>query len=205
MGEQFYGPGFSSRLCSDMMGTKWKVLEIGSGVAVKKAEKIGQWAIVVAVLTVGTLATTSQAVASEGAGEFWRIGGVDAQTYRPAAGPGGLLTVEGADTAEHLQPYGGLFVDYLSNPLTLTHEDGSTQPIVDHRMDANMVLGIGAMDRFQFELAMPVVMVNRGEYTLTSVLKAGIPGLKLVVGYNLAKRRFRNGAYVQFREDEYTV
>ena len=36
-----------------------------------------------------------------------------------------------------------------------------------------------------------------------SMLRAGIPGLRLLWGYRRASRRFENGGYIQFREDEY--
>ena len=48
-------------------------------------------------------------------------------------------------------------------------------------------------------------MVNRGEFTLGSTLRAGLTGLKLLYGYKRTKSRFKSGNYVQFRESEYTI
>ena len=48
-------------------------------------------------------------------------------------------------------------------------------------------------------------MVNRGEYSLWSTLKAGIPGIQLLLAYRRTKRQFADGNYVQFRESEYTL
>lgn len=48
-------------------------------------------------------------------------------------------------------------------------------------------------------------MVNRGNYTLWSVVKAGMTGMKLFSDYKLTKRNYRNGQYVQFAESEYTL
>ena len=46
-------------------------------------------------------------------------------------------------------------------------------------------------------------MVNRGQYTLSSILKAGIPGIKIMWAYKMTKRQYKNGGYVQFSEAEY--
>lgn len=48
-------------------------------------------------------------------------------------------------------------------------------------------------------------LVNRGQYTLASTLKAGLPGIKMVLGYKLAKRSFTGGKVAQFREAEYAL
>jgi len=48
-------------------------------------------------------------------------------------------------------------------------------------------------------------LFNRGDYTIGSLLSAGIPGLKMIWEYNSTKRQFKNGGYVQFCESEYSV
>ncbi len=48
-------------------------------------------------------------------------------------------------------------------------------------------------------------MVNHGQYTLWSVLKAGMTGIKLFSDYKFTKRNYRNGDYVQFSESEYRI
>ena len=46
-------------------------------------------------------------------------------------------------------------------------------------------------------------MVNRGEYTLWSTLRAGVSGVKLLLTYRRLKKQFADGNYVQFSESEY--
>jgi len=48
-------------------------------------------------------------------------------------------------------------------------------------------------------------LINRGHYSWFTVLKSGLGGAKLLWQYSRTKRRFADGAYVQFREDEYVV
>jgi electron-transferring-flavoprotein dehydrogenase len=48
-------------------------------------------------------------------------------------------------------------------------------------------------------------MFNRGEYSIFSILRSGLSGIKLLVEYRRLKRRFADGGYVQFTESEYTV
>ena len=48
-------------------------------------------------------------------------------------------------------------------------------------------------------------LVNRGEYTITSMLLSGLTGIRLVRAYNKTRKQFKNGGYVQFSESEYTV
>lgn len=46
-------------------------------------------------------------------------------------------------------------------------------------------------------------MLNRGKYSRWRALKAGVSGIRLAWAYRQTKKRFKNGGYVQFREDEY--
>ncbi len=48
-------------------------------------------------------------------------------------------------------------------------------------------------------------MFNRGEYSLVSLFRAGLSGIRLLLEYRRLKRRFAGGEYVQFTESEYTV
>jgi electron-transferring-flavoprotein dehydrogenase len=48
-------------------------------------------------------------------------------------------------------------------------------------------------------------MLNRGEYSRSNLLRSGMTGLNLYARYKLTKWRYRDGRYVQLREDEYTV
>ncbi|MFC7134978.1 MULTISPECIES: NAD(P)/FAD-dependent oxidoreductase [Salinibaculum] len=48
-------------------------------------------------------------------------------------------------------------------------------------------------------------MLNRGHFSLLRVLKSGITGVKLAWQYRQRKRGYANGAYAQFRENEYVI
>jgi electron-transferring-flavoprotein dehydrogenase len=48
-------------------------------------------------------------------------------------------------------------------------------------------------------------LLNRGNYSWATVARSGFGGLGLLWQYKRTKRRFRNGGYVQFSEDEYVV
>ncbi len=48
-------------------------------------------------------------------------------------------------------------------------------------------------------------MVNRGDYSLWSVFRSGLTGLRLVRQYNRTKGQFADGGYVQFCESEYAL
>jgi len=48
-------------------------------------------------------------------------------------------------------------------------------------------------------------MLNRGEYSLWSLLRSGLTGLRMLRAYRKTKTRFADGAYVQLRESEYAV
>jgi electron-transferring-flavoprotein dehydrogenase len=48
-------------------------------------------------------------------------------------------------------------------------------------------------------------MFNRGEHSMLGTVRAGIPGLKLLLEYHSRKRGFTSGGYVQFAESEYSV
>jgi electron-transferring-flavoprotein dehydrogenase len=48
-------------------------------------------------------------------------------------------------------------------------------------------------------------MLNRGEYTTWSMLKAGLSGVKLVYEYKRTKRGFTGSSYVQYKQSEYRI
>jgi electron-transferring-flavoprotein dehydrogenase len=48
-------------------------------------------------------------------------------------------------------------------------------------------------------------MMNRGAYNRRLLLRSGLTGVSLWARYKWTKRGYRDGAYVQFREDEYEV
>jgi electron-transferring-flavoprotein dehydrogenase len=48
-------------------------------------------------------------------------------------------------------------------------------------------------------------MFNRGEHSMLGTVRAGLPGLKLLLNYHRTKLGLGNGSYVQFSEPEYAV
>jgi electron-transferring-flavoprotein dehydrogenase len=48
-------------------------------------------------------------------------------------------------------------------------------------------------------------LLHRGEYSLLSLLRSGLSGIRLVRTYRKTKGRFDDGRYVQLREEEYAV
>ena len=48
-------------------------------------------------------------------------------------------------------------------------------------------------------------MLNRGEYSLFSLLRSGLTGIRMLRTYRKTKGRFADGAYVQLRESEFAV
>jgi electron-transferring-flavoprotein dehydrogenase len=48
-------------------------------------------------------------------------------------------------------------------------------------------------------------MFNRGDYSVWGTVRAGLPGLKLLLEYHSTRRGFKNGGYVQFAESEYAI
>ena len=137
------------------------------------------WLSVVVAMVVGTFVVPSSAMAQEDDGTSASVerGGFNAQNFRPAAGAGAILANEGADTAGHLNPYGSVVFDYMSEPLVVTYGDGTEDSVVHQQLGAQMVLGVGVEERFQFELGIPVAVVNEGNYLGIPFSEAGIGDL----------------------------
>ena len=132
-----------------------------------------RWIVALAVWA-GVLMAVTPVVGQEG-----EPGGVDVQTFRAAAGPGGLLAVESSRTADHLKPWGALYAEMFSNPLVLRFDDGSEQSVVDQRTAATLMMGIGAGERFEFSVAMPMVLMDQGSYIDEPIEGAGPGDLRL--------------------------
>ena len=89
---------------------------------------------------------------------------LDAQNFRPAVGPYSIFKLETADTLDHLQPTGGLLLNYASEPLVLENEDGPTTAVIDQQLAMHVFAGLGLFDRVQLDLEMPVYFVNDGAF-----------------------------------------
>ncbi|MFT4922761.1 MAG: electron-transferring-flavoprotein dehydrogenase, partial [Haloarculaceae archaeon] len=48
-------------------------------------------------------------------------------------------------------------------------------------------------------------IINRGDLSLSGLVRSGVTGLKLVGQYHWTRRQFADGGYVQLREDEYGI
>lgn len=69
---------------------------------------------------------------------------------------------------------------------------------------ADLVEGFGP-EEWNEAFAAADTMVNGGHYTVTSILKSGLTGIRLFWQYRQTKRSLLDGNYVQLREDEYRV
>jgi outer membrane protein OmpA-like peptidoglycan-associated protein len=116
-------------------------------------------ALVLCVAAVGVASMANTASAQDGGAVE-----LDAQNFRPAVGPYSIFSVETADTLDHLQPTGGLLLNYASEPLVLEPEDGTETSIIDQQLAMHVYAGIGLIDRVQLDLEMPVYFVNDGAF-----------------------------------------
>jgi outer membrane protein OmpA-like peptidoglycan-associated protein len=91
----------------------------------------------------------------------------DVQHFAPAVGPHGSLATEGARTVGHLKPTFGILANYSSRPIVVIEEDADGDetevPIVDQQLALHAMAGIGLFDRLQFDLDLPVYLVNEGD------------------------------------------
>ncbi len=109
---------------------------------------------------------------------FAQAGEYDARVFRPAVGPHSIFMTEGADTLEHLQVTGGLLVDYASRPLVLKLGD-KEKAVVDQQLAAHVLLGFGLFDRLQLDVALPVYLVNDGNYEGREIRGATVGDLNI--------------------------
>ncbi|MDW8283186.1 MAG: thrombospondin type 3 repeat-containing protein [Myxococcales bacterium] len=84
----------------------------------------------------------------------------NAQTFRPAMGPGNVFTVEGTLMPRRLFPFGGLFFQYAHHPLRLVVEGtGETYAYpVSLMLTAHLMPGFGITRWWSVGLDLPVVM-----------------------------------------------
>lgn len=92
---------------------------------------------------------------------------VDAQTFRPAVGPHSVFSLEHGRTLGHLEPTGGLVLEYVSRPVVQVFEDGEELPIVDQQLALHAIGGIGITEWLQFDLHLPLFLVNEVEFDET--------------------------------------
>jgi OmpA-OmpF porin, OOP family len=89
----------------------------------------------------------------------------DTQTFRPAAGPHSIYTLELSETLGHLAPTGSLYLNYASQPLVReTFVGGEPEPVIDQQLAMHLMAGVGLFDIAQLDLEIPVYFVNDGEF-----------------------------------------
>lgn len=84
------------------------------------------------------------------------------QNFKPTVGPHSIVTVEGANTLDHLSPAGGLLLNYGSQSLVLETKAGKVTPLVDQQLALHAFAGIGFYDFMQFDISMPFYFLNEG-------------------------------------------
>jgi outer membrane protein OmpA-like peptidoglycan-associated protein len=90
---------------------------------------------------------------------------LDVQTFRPAAGPYSIFTVETSKTLGHLEPTGSVILNYASEPLLLAPEAGGEDvAIIDQQLAMHVVAGVGLFERGQIDLEIPVYFVNSSDF-----------------------------------------
>ncbi|MCA9545820.1 MAG: thrombospondin type 3 repeat-containing protein, partial [Myxococcales bacterium] len=86
------------------------------------------------------------------------------QNFRPAPGTWNGITVEGGQTAEHLQFVPSLMFSYGKSPLVERADDGTVvRPLVQHLSTLNVMATFGLFDRAEIGLDVPLhyVAVNK--------------------------------------------
>ncbi len=69
---------------------------------------------------------------------------------------------------------------------------------------ADIVTGYGPTD-WDRTFGSVDTLMNRGQYSLGSVVKSGLSGMRLLWQYRRTKQRFGDDAYVQFHEEDYAI
>ncbi|MFB6264053.1 MAG: sugar transferase, partial [Bradymonadaceae bacterium] len=87
----------------------------------------------------------------------------DIQNFKPIAGPNGIVTVEGTDPLGHLQLGGGLYLDYVNEPVVEGVNDNQTA-VVDTQVVADALVGIGLFDIGQLDIHVPLYFANQGQF-----------------------------------------
>jgi outer membrane protein OmpA-like peptidoglycan-associated protein len=116
---------------------------------------------------------------------------LDAQNFRPAVGPYSIFKLETADTLDHLQPTGGLMLNYASEPLVLEPDEGPSNSVIDQQLAMHVYAGIGLIDRIQLDLELPVYFVNDGVF-----------GEQTIEGSRLGDLSFRPKVNILSSEDD---
>lgn len=83
---------------------------------------------------------------------------LDVQTFQPTAGPGTTFQIDRPEVLRHRTFVVGLAGNYGYGLLERANPDGSTDSVVPHRGQAELLLSVGLFERLQFALAMPVLV-----------------------------------------------
>lgn len=120
-----------------------------------------------ASLVLSAAAMGSSAFAQEGAS-------FDAQTFRPAAGPHSIFTLDTSGVLGHLDPSGAAVLNYTSRPLML-EQGGEKVALIDQQLGMHLVAGVGLFDLVELEVGLPVYFINDSELS-TSDIEGGVVG-----------------------------
>jgi large repetitive protein len=106
----------------------------------------------------------------------------DLQSFHPTATAGGLFTLEGTEIGTHLRPRGALQLSYLHDPLIYEGVGGEDIEAISSRLIAELSLSMGAFNRFEVGLALPVIFYQGGQESLQLPRPSatGIGDLRLV-------------------------
>lgn len=89
--------------------------------------------------------------------------GVNIETFRPTFDRFGFIGLQGSTTPGHKRWNLGLWTNYTWKPLRVELENGSTEIIIDDRIEADLFFQIGVFGRVAFALEAPFVLYQTGD------------------------------------------
>ncbi len=93
--------------------------------------------------------------------------GVNIETLRPTFDRFGFIGIQGSATPGHKRWNLGLWTNYTWKPLRAELQSGSTEVIIDDRVEANLFFQIGVFGRVAFALEAPFVLYQTGDADLS--------------------------------------
>lgn len=82
----------------------------------------------------------------------------DAMPFDSAPTPHALLHLHSAGTLEHLQLFAGFGLGYANDPAVANVGDRAVARLIQHRVHAELALGIGLFSRFELALGLPIYL-----------------------------------------------
>ena len=104
---------------------------------------------------------------------------IDVQNYWPSAGPSQSISLRSSDMLPHLALGFALDANYMDHPLVLQEvATGLRHDAVSYAVTTDFVWGFGLFNRFQLNLAVPLVVTQSGE-GITALVANGGPATQL--------------------------